>query len=164
MMTMPNRFVIVLIALALAACSPVATSQPPATRPPSPAPTVAVVAPTASPDCGAEAAIALAQTQSDLALAAVAEVDAAQQTSQDPTAIGQAGQGAYSKALSLMKEYDVPPCLLQGKVFAAQFFDERVAAYAALAAGDSNGYQAHLANGEAARQNMVAVVNGVLGQ
>ncbi len=159
---MPNRFVIVLIALALAACSPVATSQPPATRPPSPVPTVA--APTSSPDCGAEAAIALAQTQSDLALAAVAEVDAAQQTSQDPTAIGQAGQGAYSKALSLMKEYDVPSCLLQGKVFAAQFFDERVAAYAALAAGDSNSYQAHLANGEAARQNMVAVVNGVLGQ
>lgn len=161
---MPDRFVMVLIALALAACGPVATSRPPATRPPSPVPTVAVVAPASSPDCGAEAAIALAQTHSDLALAAVAEVDAAQQTSQDPAAIGQAGQGAYSKALALMKEYDVPSCLLQGKVFAAQFFDERVAAYAALASGDSTGYQAHLANGEAARQNMVAVVNGVLGQ
>ena len=152
-----------LISLILAACG-----APPATQPlvrPSepPAPTSAAVVPTFTGRCGAEAAIALAQTQSDLALAAVAELDATKQTTQDEPAIARKGLAAFTSAGGVMQAYGVPECLAPGKEFAVQFFDERTAAYAALAIGDHGSYDAHLTNGEIARQNMITAVNEVLG-
>lgn len=154
--------------LFLAACVADPTAQPLAVTAvplPTPIPTLAYLGPTNPPlECGPEAAIALAQTQSDLALAAVGEVDAVQQTTSDAAVVGQTGHKAFSQALDLMKLYDVPECLLQAKVFAVQFFEERVAAYDALGGDDSAGYETHLNNGEAARQNMVTMVNKVLGQ
>lgn len=151
---------LVLLGALLAACvtpTPLPTTAPTV-------PTLPVARPTPAEACGAEAAIALAQTQSDLALAAAAEVDEMAKTTQNPVVIGQAGRAAFSAALALMKAYDVPNCLLQGKVFAAKFFEERAAAYAALAINDQGGYETHLTNGEIARQNMIAVVNNLLGQ
>ena len=115
-------------------------------------------------ECGPEAAIALAQTQSDLALAAAAQVDMIQQATQDPALIAQAGKNAFTAARDLMQAYAVPECLAPGKEFAVQFFDERLEAYAALASGDQSGYEANLNEGETARQNMIAAVNGILGQ
>ena len=154
---------LLLISLILAACgAPPATS--PLVRPSeTPAPTSAVVVPTSTVECGAEAAIALAQTQSDLALAAVAELDATKQTTQDEPAIARKGLAAFTSAREVMKAYDVPECLAPGKEFAGRFFDERIAAYAALQIGDAGSYDTHLANGEIARQNMITAVNGVLG-
>jgi hypothetical protein len=113
-------------------------------------------------ECGPEAAIALAQTQSDLALAADSRVEAARQISAGAAA--QIGLQEYALARDLMKSYAVPDCLLQAKVFADQFFGERIAAYAALGAGDQLAYEMHLGDSEIARQNMIVVVNGVLGQ
>lgn len=155
---------LLLISLILAACG-----APPATQPlmrPSetPAPTIAVVVPTSTIECGAEAAIALAQTQSDLALAALDQLEAVQRTTQDEPAIARKGLAAFTSAREVMKGYDVPECLAQGKEFAVQFFDERIAAYAALEIGDAGSYDTHLTNGEIARQNMITAVNEVLGK
>lgn len=132
---------------------------------PTVAPTMVVVIPTNPPaQCGPEAAIALAQTQSDLALAADGKVEALRQANADLTQIAQMGVSEFQLARELMLAYDVPECLLQAKVFADQFFGERIDAYQSLATGDQAAYESHLSNGEIARQNMVLVVNGVLGQ
>ncbi|MEK9161920.1 MAG: hypothetical protein AAB261_01340 [Chloroflexota bacterium] len=114
--------------------------------------------------CGAEAAIILAQTQSDLALAAIAKVEAIQKTTQDQIKIGKEGQAVFATARDAMKRQPVADCLTPAKNFAVQFFEERVAAYTALASGDRAGYNKHLAEGETARQNMIGAVNKVLGQ
>lgn len=128
-------------------------------------PTMVVVIPTNPPiECGPEAAIALAQTQSDLALAADGKVEALRQANADLAQISQTGVSEFQLARDLMLAYDVPECLLQAKVFADQFFGERIDAYEALATGDQAGYELHLSSGEIARQNMITVVNGVLGQ
>jgi hypothetical protein len=159
----------------LAACGlgPTTVVQPtlPVISPtPTPAPTLIptqppVVIPTNPPlECGPEAAIALAQTQSDLALAADGKVEALRATSTDMAMIAQTGVAEFNLARDLMLAYDVPECLLQAKVFANQFFEERIAAYTALGTGDTTAYDSHLNSGEIARQNMVLVVNGVLGQ
>ncbi len=159
---MPRR--LLLISLILAACGAPPDTQPLMRPSDTPAPTGIVIVPTPTLECGAEAAIALAQTQSDLALAAVAELDAARQTTQDEPAIARKGLAAFTSAREVMKAYDVPECLASGKEFAVQFFDERIAAYAALQIGDRGSYETHLTNGEIARQNMIAAVNEVLGQ
>lgn len=127
-------------------------------------PTAAVAATTGQLACGAEAAIILAQTQSDLALAAIAKVDAIQKTTQDQIKIGKEGQAVFATARDAMKRQPVADCLTPAKNFAVQFFEERVAAYTALASGDRAGYDKHLADGEAARQNMIGALNKVLGQ
>lgn len=157
---MPRRFL--LISLILAACGAPPAAQPLLGPSETPAPTSAVVVPTSTIECGAEAAIALAQTQSDLALAAVAELDATKQTTQDEPTIARKGLAVFTSAREVMKAYDVPQCLAQGKEFAVQFFDERIAAYAALQIGDAGSYDTHLTNGEIARQNMITAVNGLL--
>ncbi len=167
-----SRTWLIWLGLALAACSanppsPLSLqSTPLALSPaPTPLPTLPVVIPDDPPrDCGPEAAIALAQTQSDLALAADSRVEALQQANAGETAVAQSGQQEYGAARDLMKAYDVPECLLQAKVFADQFFAERIEAYKALAAEDRAGYEMHLNNGELARQNMITAVNGVLGE
>ncbi len=147
----------------LAPTLPVVSPTPSAE--PTVAPTMVVVIPTNPPaQCGPEAAIALAQTQSDLALAADGKVEALRQANADLTQIAQMGVSEFQLARDLMLAYDVPDCLLQAKVFADQFFGERIDAYQSLATGDQTAYEAHLSNGEIARQNMVLVVNGVLGQ
>lgn len=162
------RFWLLAAALLLTACAAGPTPPPPTAAPvlpPTPIPTLAVVVPTDPPlECGAEAAIALAQTQSDLALAAVGQVEAASQTAADSGGVARAGRSAFGQARELMNAYAVPDCLSQAKVFAVRFFEERVAAYDALGAGDPAGYETHLNDGEIARQNMISVVNGVLGQ
>src|SRR5574341_1097046 len=162
---------VVLSALGLAACVADPTRLPQPTHDvvqstPTPlVPTLAVVIPTnPSLECGPEAAIALAQTQSDLSLAADDKVEALTQANADTAAIARLGIDEFTLARDLMRAYDVPDCLLQAKVFADQFFGERIEAYTALSAGDQAAYESHLNNGEIARQNMIAVVNGVLGQ
>lgn len=159
--------------LILAACgaNPTPVSQPtipvvtPTPQPPTPYPTLPIVAPTNPPlECGPEAAITLAQTQSDLSLAADSKVEALTQAGADTVTLAQTGLTEFNLARDLMKAYQVPDCLLQGKVFADQFFGERVEAYNALGAGDQASYETHLTNSEIARQNMITVVNGVLGQ
>ncbi|MBI5052578.1 MAG: hypothetical protein HZC38_19730 [Chloroflexi bacterium] len=127
-------------------------------------PTAAVAATVGQLACGAEAAIILAQTQSDLALAAIAKVEAIQKTTQDQTKIGKEGQTVFTTARDAMKRQPIADCLTPAKNFAVQFFEERVAAYTALASGDRAGYDKHLADSEAARQNMIGAVNKVLGQ
>jgi len=127
-------------------------------------PTAAVAAATGQLACGAEAAIILAQTQSDLALAAIAKVEAIQKTTQDQIKIGKEGQTVFATARDVMKRQPVADCLTPAKNFAVQFFEERVIAYTALASGDKAGYDQHLADGETARQNMIGAVNKVLGQ
>jgi len=162
-----TRYRLALIAFCLAACgaNPTPIPQPPVpVASPTPLPTLPVVIPTnPSLECGPEAAIALAQTQSDLALAADSKVEAARQAA-DAAALAQMGQEEYELARELMKAYAVPDCLLQAKVFADQFFEERIDAYQSLGAGDQASYESHLNDGEIARQNMITVVNGVLGQ
>ena len=157
---------LLLFGLFLTACASATVEPSPTVSPirPLSTPTLNVVVPEAVAECGPEAAIALAQTQSDLALAAAAQVDTIQQATQESALIAQAGKNAFTAARDLMQAYAVPDCLSQGKEFAAQFFDERLEAYTALAAGDQSGYDLHLNNGEVARQNMISVVNGVLGQ
>jgi len=125
-------------------------------------PTAAVAATTGQLACGAEAAIILAQTQSDLALAAIAKVEAFQKTTQDQAKIGKEAQAVFVTARDVMKRQSVAECLTPAKKFAVQFFEERVAAYTALASGDRAGYDKHLADGETARQNMIGAVNKVL--
>jgi hypothetical protein len=163
-----TRYCFALIAFCLAACgaSPTPVLQPavPAASP-TPLPTLPVVISSDPPlDCGPEAAIALAQTQSDLALAADSKVEAARQSAADSAALAQIGQQEYLLARELMQAYAVPDCLLQAKVFADQFFEERIDAYKSLDAGDQVNYESHLNDSEIARQNMITVVNGVLGQ
>jgi hypothetical protein len=97
-------------------------------------------------------------------LAADSKVEALQQSGADSATIAKTGITEFGLARDLMKAYQVPPCLLQGKVFADQFFGERIDAYNALASGDQAGYDSHLNSSEIARQNMVSVVNKVLGQ
>jgi hypothetical protein len=164
---------LLILALALAACGadvttpvqptiPVVTATP---ARPTPIATLPEIAPTNPPmDCGPEAAITLAQTQSDLALAADSKVTALQQSGADNASIAQTGVTEYGLARDLMKAYQVPDCLLQAKVFADQYFGERIDAYTALGTGDQANYETHLNNGEIARQNMITVVNKVLGQ
>jgi len=163
-----SRLALPLWAIALTACLADPTPLSQATIPvmsPTPLPTLAVLVPANPPlECGAEAAIALAQTQSDLALAADSKVESLQQTNAEVAIIAQTGVQEYSLARDLLKAYAVPDCLLQAKVFADQFFGERIEAYAALSASDTAGYETHLNNSEIARQNMITVVNGVLGQ
>ena len=125
-------------------------------------PTAAVAVTVGQLACGAEAAIILAQTQSDLALAAIAKVEAIQKTTGDQIKIGKEGQAVFTTARDVMKRQGVAECLTPAKNFAVQFFEERVAAYAALVSGDRAGYDKHLADGEAARQNMIGAVNTVL--
>jgi hypothetical protein len=162
-----------LVGLGIAACAaPTRLPQPtvpalsPAPTPLSPTlsvPTLEVVIPTNPPqECGAEAAIALAQTQSDLSLAADGKVESLRVANADSLIVAQLGVDEFSLARDLMRAYFVPDCLLQAKVFADQFFGERIDAYHALAAGDQSAYETHLTNGEIARQNMITVVNGVL--
>ncbi len=157
---------LLLFGLFLTACAGATVEPSPTVAPilPLATPTLNVVVPEAVIECGPEAAIALAQTQSDLALAAAAQVDTIQQATQEAALIAQAGKNAFTAARDLMQAYSVPDCLSRGKEFAVQFFDERLEAYAALASGDQSGYDLHLNNGEVARQNMIGVVNGVLGQ
>lgn len=152
---------LLVIGLILAACGAPTATQPLVRPSETPAPTSMVIVPTSTVECGAEAAIVLAQTQSDLALAAV---DAVKQTTQDEPTIAREGLAAFTSARDVMKAYDVPECLAQGKEFAVQFFDERIAAYAALEIGDRGSYDTHLTNGEIARQNMITAVNEVLGK
>jgi len=164
---------IVCLTVAVAACVGAPITLPP-TLPivsptPSPVatvvPTLVVVIPTNPPaQCGPEAAIALAQTQSDLALAADGKVESLRQANADLPQIAQTGLSEFQLARDLMLAYDVPDCLLQAKVFADQFFGERINAYQSLATGDEAGYDSHLSNGEIARQNMITVVNAVLEQ
>jgi len=155
----------VLVAILLAACGSDPTRVA-ATRisNQAPPPTAAVAATVGQLACGAEAAILLAQTQSDLALAAIARVDAIQKTTQDQVKIGKEGQAVFATARDVMKRQPVADCLTPAKNFAVQFFEERVAAYTALASGDRVGYDKHLADGETARQNMNVTLNKVLGQ
>ena len=162
-----------LLSVLLAACGAGTTLQPQPTIPvvtptppePTAVPTLPIVAPTNPPlDCGPEAAITLAQTQSDLALAADSKVEALQQANAESAIIAQTGVQEYGLARDLMRAYQVPDCLLQGKVFADQFFSERIDAYSALRTGDQAGYNTHLNNSEIARQNMIVVVNKILGQ
>ena len=172
----PRYGILVWVGMVLAACVAAPTRQPQTTvlvvaaTPTGPAatlavPTLAVVIPTNPPvECGAEAAIALAQTQSDLSLAADGKVEALWVANADPVTVANMGIDEFSLARDLMRAYFVPDCLLQAKVFADQFFGERIDAYLALAAGDQAGYETHLNNGEIARQNMITVVNGVLEQ
>ena len=159
---------LIMVGLLLTACGVNPTPLPQPTLislQPTALPTLPVVISTDPPhDCGPEAAIALAQTQSDLALAADSRVEVLQQSNADAVAIAQAGQQEYGAARDLMKAYDVPECLLQAKVFADLFFTERIQAYQALSVGDPTAYDAHLNNGEIARQNMITAVNGVLGE
>ncbi len=151
------------ISLLAAACGAQPAAQPLIVPSETPAPTSVVVVPTSAAECGAEAAIGLAQTQSDLALAALAELEATRPTTQDEPAIARKGLAAFTSAREVMKAYNVPECLAPGKKFALQFFDERIAAYAALQIGDAGSYETRLTNGEIARQNMITAVNGVLG-
>jgi len=161
-----------LLILVLSACganpTPISSPTIPAFTPtptPTVVPTLAFIAPTSPPlECGPEAAITLAQTQSDLALAADSKVKALEESGVDSVTLAQTGLSEYGLARDLMKAYQVPDCLLQGKVFADQFFGERVDAYTALAAGDQAAYETHLTNSEIARQNMIVVVNGLLSQ
>jgi hypothetical protein len=173
MVKMKPKLLLLLPILLAAACGAGPTTVPQPTIPvvtptpfaPTLVPTLPIVAPTNPPlDCGPEAAITLAQTQSDLALAADSKVEAASQAGADSAALAQTGIAEFTLARDLMKAYQVPDCLLQGKVFADQFFGERIDAYTALAAGDQAAYETHLGNSEIARQNMIVVVNGVLGQ
>lgn len=169
---MKKLLLLVIPLLVLSACGPEPTPQVQPTIPivtPTPVPTLVPTLPEQAPtnpplDCGPEAAITLAQTQSDLSLAADSKVEALQQSGADSAAIAQTGLTEFTQARDLMKAYQVPNCLLQGKVFADQFFSERIDAYTALASGDQAGYESHLNNSEIARQNMVTVVNGVLNQ
>ncbi len=165
-MVLPITRWLLLFGLLLTACGSATVAPSPTAAPilPQSTSTLNVVVPEAVVECGPEAAIALAQTQSDLALAAAAQVDTIQQATQESVLIAQAGKNAFTAARDLMKAYAVPECLSPGKEFAVQFFDERLEAYAALASGDESGYDLHLNNGEVARQNMISVVNGVLGQ
>jgi len=143
-----------------------ASALPPgSTLPPQPAawPTLVVVLPPPVADCGPEAAISLAQAQSDLALAAVGQVDVLRQNTQDNALIGQGGQKSFTLAKDLMTAYAVPECLAQAKAFALEYFDKNIAAYTALAAGDQTGYETNLNHGEVARQNMTTEVNKLLG-
>ncbi len=169
---MKKRFYYLFLALFLAACDATTTPVQP-TIPvhtatplvPTLIPTLPEIAPTNPPsECGPEAAITLAQTQSDLALAADSKVESLKSSGTDSVTIAQTGIQEYSLARDLMKAYQVPDCLLQGKVFADQFFGERIDAYTALSTGDQASYEQHLNNSEIARQNMVTVVNKVLGQ
>lgn len=154
----------ILVAILLTACGSDPTRAA-ATRISNQAPPTAAVAATVGQlACGAEAAIILAQTQSDLALAAIAKVEAIQKTTQDQIKIGKEGQTVFVTARDVMKRQPVADCLIPAKNFAVQFFEERVAAYTALASGDRAGYDQHLAEGETARQNMIGAVNKVLGQ
>jgi hypothetical protein len=114
--------------------------------------------------CGAEAAITLAQTQSDLALAALTRMEALQKTTSDNARLGKEGQTIFATARNVMKSYAVPDCLAIAKTFAVKFFDDRVVAYVALAANDKATYDKRLAEGEAARQSMVEAVNKVLAE
>jgi len=171
---MKKLLLLISLALGLAACGAEPTPQPQPTIPvvtatPLPAPTLIPTLPEQAPtnppmECGPEAAITLAQTQSDLSLAADSKVAALQQSGSDSATIAQTGVQEFSLARDLMKAYLVPDCLLQGKVFADQFFGERVEAYTALGTGDQAGYESHLNSSEIARQNMITVVNKVLGQ
>lgn len=170
---MKKLLLLLIPVLCLSACGADATLQSQPTIPvvtatpftPTLIPTLPELAPTNPPlDCGPEAAITLAQTQSDLSLAADSKVEALQQSGADSSTIAKTGITEFGLARDLMRAYQVPPCLLQGKVFADQFFGERVDAYNALAAGDQAGYDSHLNSSEIARQNMVSVVNKVLGQ
>lgn len=157
------RFYLLFVILMLTACE---TSPTPvvATRVQNQVkPTTAAVAATSAPlACGTEAAITLAQTQSDLALAAVARIEAVQKTTSDAAKLGKEGQVIFATARDVMKNYAVPDCLVTAKTHAVQFFEERVGAYAALTTGDKAGYDKRLADGETARQNMISAVNKVL--
>ena len=131
-------------------------------------PTAAVAATLQTPSSGgspvARRRRSFGADQSDLALAAIAKVEAIQKTTQDQIKIGKEGQAVFATARDAMKRQPVADCLTPAKNFAVQFFEERVAAYTALASGDRAGYNKHLAEGETARQNMIGAVNKVLGQ
>lgn len=168
-----KRALLIMLAVLLAGCGADASLSQQPTIPvvtptpdrPTAIPTLPIEVPTNPPlGCGPEAAITLAQTQSDLALAADSKIQALQQSNAATAQIAQTGITEFGLARDLMKAYQVPDCLLQGKVFANQYFSERIEAYTALGAGDQTGYDTHLSNSEIARQNMVAVVNKVLGQ
>ena len=138
----------------------------PATPPPqAPAtwPTLAVIMPPPVLECGPEAAISLAQAQSDLALAAVGQIDLLKQNTQDKALIGQGGQQSFSLAKDMMNAYPVPECLGQAKILALEYFDKNIAAYTAFASGDQTAYETNLNDGEIARQNMTTEVNKLLG-
>ncbi|MEK9164454.1 MAG: hypothetical protein AAB342_03780, partial [Chloroflexota bacterium] len=98
---------LLLISLILAACGAQPTAQPPVRPSETPAPTSAAIAPLSTADCGAEAAIALAQTQSDLALAALDQLEAVKGTTQDEPTIAQGGLAAVSSARGAMQAYGV---------------------------------------------------------
>lgn len=165
--------------LMLTACTPNPTPTPvstgvanaathaaaPASPPQAPAvwPTLAVVMPPPVVECGPEAAISLAQAQSDLALAAVGQVALLKQNTRDNALIGQGGQKSFSLAKDMMNAYPVPECLSQAKILALEYFDKNIAAYSAFASGDQAGYETSLNDGEAARQSMTAEVNKLLG-
>ncbi|MFQ5409272.1 MAG: hypothetical protein ACE5FI_12730 [Anaerolineales bacterium] len=113
-------------------------------------------------ECGPEAAITLAQTQSDLALAAAANLEPLEAAAAGPTQVAAVGQAAFGAALELMAAYRVPDCLAPAHALAVQFFQERRAGYEALAVGAVESFERHLAQGEVARQAMTAAVNEVL--
>ncbi len=113
-------------------------------------------------DCGPEAAITLAQTHSDLALAAITDVHSVEVTTGDPIYIAAIGTAAFGAALEQMAAYRVPECLAPAHTQAVRFFSERSAGYESLAAGDQIGFENHLAQGEAARQEMNAELSARL--
>ena len=121
-----------------------------------------VVIQPAPTDCGPEAAITLAQTHSDLALAAIADVYSVEVTTGDPIYIAAIGTAAFGAALEKMAAYRVPECLARAHTQAVRFFSERSAGYGSLAAGDQTGFENHLEQGEAARQEMNAELSALL--
>ena len=113
-----------------------------------------VVIQPAPAECGAEAAITFAQTQNDLALAALSIFEAAQANSLANAP--QLGELAYQQAYSQLNGYAVPECLNPAKFAALNSFSLRVQAYQALNQNDTDGYQARLSESETARQDMVS--------
>lgn len=188
MLKRPNLMLLLSAALALAACGGNPTRETEVISVPTPvqsvvaAPTDAALAEAPAPsapdelppvtldvviwpapaECGAEAAITFAQTQADLAVAALAVVDQSAGQSQQYTA--QVGMAAFGAAYDTLAAYAVPECLAAAHAEGLAFMQARVDGYRALAAGDGATYEQFLSEGELARQAMVQAIDVVLAQ
>ncbi|HUN23811.1 MAG TPA: hypothetical protein PK299_11835 [Anaerolineales bacterium] len=155
----------VFFACLLAGCAntaPLPTASPtlPAVVSPTtvPLPTLALPIPASLTECGAEAAITLAQYHADWASA----VEQVVGECGNESCRAQVGESASLQARSALQAYAVPACLQPAQQAAVAFFSERELAYQALQQGDSNTFTAHLAQGESQRQTMVSAIEQVL--
>jgi hypothetical protein len=123
-----------------------------------PLPNLAIAVPASLTECGAEAAITLAQYHADWANAV--EQTVGQCGNEDCQA--QVGSHASLQARSALQAYAVPACLQPAQQAAVAFFAERELAYQALQQGDHNTYATHMAQGESQRQTMVSTIEQVL--